>query len=62
MANEMSKFCAYGVFDKVTKERVAYIKATRKVDDFKVGECILYFGNTPIGKVSLKNHIVRELV
>lgn len=62
MENKNEKFKAYGVFDKITKERVMYIKATKKVDNFKDDTCTFYFGNTLIGKVSLKKHFIYELL
>lgn len=56
------KFKAYGVFDKVTKERIMIIKASKKVDEFKENSCAFYFGNTLIAKIHLKNHFVCELL
>lgn len=62
MIERKNTFKSYGIFDKITKERVMYIKATKRVDDFKDNTCTFYFGNTLIGKVSLKHHFVVELL
>lgn len=62
MAKSKGNFKAYGIFDRLNKNRVAVIHATKMVRDFTSNVYTFYFAHIVIGKVDMKTCFVVELM
>lgn len=58
LGNKKSNFKSYGIFSRLTNDRVATINATKIEYDFLNNICIFYFAHIVIGQINLDTHYV----
>jgi hypothetical protein len=62
MAKKKGKIKSYGIFDRLTNNRVFVVRATRVEQDYQNKMCRFYFAKTVIATISTSKHYVYELL